>query len=266
MGKRQTTGGTPATGTKPTGGTKLTVGTTSTGGTPGREPRKLRPADIVVSVLVLGSIWGVAEVIFGGALKAWGISYRTGVLTGVGMGIMGVGLAIFLGVFRRPLMLLGIAIVAVLCKQLVVPILNVSVMCKANSCLAVVLQGSALAGVAAVLGRRLERGFLVQMAGAASAALLARGTFYFAGLKLAPCPHLLSFAYAGGFVDYMAANGLAWAGFSAILFPLGYRAGALLRDPVAALGLRKPALYYSTSVLAIVCCWLATAVAISAGF
>ncbi|KPJ59293.1 MAG: hypothetical protein AMJ46_11650 [Latescibacteria bacterium DG_63] len=254
MRNRQTTGATQA------------VGTNRTVGTPANEPKRVRTADIVIAVLVLGSLWGVVEIILGGALKAWGISYRTGILTGVGMGIMGIGLALFLGVLRRPLMLLGIAVVAVLCKQLVVPILHISVMCKANSCLAVMLQGSALAGVAAVLGRRLEKGFLVQMAGVASAALLARGTFYFAGLKLAPCPHLLSFAYAGGFVDYMATNGLAWAGFSAMLFPLGYRAGTLLRDPVVALGLRKPALYYSTSVLAIVCCWVASAVAISTGF
>lgn len=234
--------------------------------TPTDEPRKLRPADIIITIVVLGSLWGVAEVVLGGALRNVGVSYRAGLLTGVGMGLMAVALAVFLGVLRRPLMLLGIALVAILCKQLVVPILHVSLMCKANSCLAVALQGSALAGVAAVAGRRLNRSLLIQVAGAASAALLARGVFYFAGMKLAPCPYLLSYSHAGGFVDYMAANGLAWAGFSAILFPLGYRAGALLRDPVLALGLRKPALYYSASAAAIACCWVASAVAISSGF
>ncbi len=230
------------------------------------EPGKLRPVDVLIAILVLGSLWGVVEVVLGGALRAWGISYRAGILTGVGMGVMGAGLAVMFGVIRRPLTLIGIALVAVLCKQLVVPLLHVSLMCKANSCLAVVLQGSALAGVVTLAGRRFDKRYIVMAAGAASAALLARGVFYFAGMRLAPCAYLLSYNHAGGFVDYMAANGLAWAGFSALFLPMGYRAGSLLREPFLAVGLRKPALYYSSSLVAVVLCWAASAVAISAGF
>ncbi|UCF79113.1 MAG: hypothetical protein JSW03_02335 [Candidatus Eiseniibacteriota bacterium] len=234
--------------------------------TPANKPGKPPVGHVLMTIIVLGSLWGVAEVVLGGALKAWGVSHRAGILTGVGMGIMGVGLAIFVGVLRKPLMLLGIALVAVLCKQLVVPVLHVSVMCKANSCLAVLLQGSALAGVVAVAGRRLHGSYLIQTVVAASAALVARGAFHLAGTKLAPCAYLLSFSRAGGFVDYMAANGLAWAGFSALLFPLGCRLGARLREPVLAVGAARPALYYSSSVAVTALCWVASGVAISLGF
>jgi len=40
-----------------------------TRGTAMDEPRKLRPIDIAIAIIVLGSLWGLAEVVFGGALK-----------------------------------------------------------------------------------------------------------------------------------------------------------------------------------------------------
>ncbi|MBC7264092.1 MAG: hypothetical protein H5T64_06995 [Chloroflexi bacterium] len=217
--------------------------------------------DIFTAIAVLGSLWGVSEVVLGGAMASANFPYRAAILTGIGMGILGIAT----GAFRRPMMLAGVALVAILCKQLVVPILHVSVLCKANSCLAVMLEGLALAGVVSFAGRKLERGHLARVASGASAALLAAAAFYFAGMRLAPCQYLLSFNRPGGFVAFLAAEGLPWAVFSALLFPAGYWVGARLRDAVLAPGTRRPSLYYIASAALVVGSWIASAVAIAAG-
>jgi hypothetical protein len=226
------------------------------------EIKRVQPTDLLIAILVLGSLWGLSEVVLGGAIKAAGLPYQSGILTGVGMAIMGMAVA----VYRKPSMLAGVALAAILCKQLVVPILHVSIMCKANSCLALMLEGLALAGVVSLAGRKLERNHLVQIGSGASAALLAAVSFYFIGMRVTPCQYLLSFNRPGGLVAFLAVEGLVWAVFSAILFPAGYVVGARLRDTVLALRTRKPLFYYASSMVLVVCCWVASAFAIAAGF
>ncbi len=225
------------------------------------EIKRAQLVDVSITILMLGSLWGFSEVVLGGVIRAAGLPYRAGILAGVGMGIMGIAIS----ASRKPLMLAGIALVAVLCKQLVVPILHVSVMCKANSCLAVMLEGLALGGVASLAGRKLDRGHLAQIASGASAALLAAAAFYFVGMQVAPCRYLLSFNRPGGFQAFLAAEGLVWAAFSGILFPVGYWLGARLGDTIFVPGTRKPLLYYTTSAVLVICCWVASAFAIVAG-
>lgn len=225
------------------------------------EIKRAQLVDVLIAIVVLGSLWGLSEVVLGGAIRAAGLPYWAGILTGVGIGIMGIAV----GVLRKPSMLAGIALVAILCKQLVVPILHVSVMCKANSCLAVMLEGLALAGVVSLAGRKLDRGYLAQIASGASAPLLAAAAFYFVGMRVAPCRYLLSFNRPGGFVAFLAVEGLVWAVFSAILFPVGYWVGARLRETILALRMRKPLFYYTTFAALAVSCWVASAFAITAG-
>jgi len=225
------------------------------------EIMRTQRVDLLITILVLGSLWGLSEVVLGGVITAAGLPYRAGILTGVGIAIMG----IFTGMFRKPLMLVGIALVAILCKQLVVPIIHVSVMCQANSCLAVMLEGLALAGVMSLAGRKLERGHLAQIASGASAALSAAAAFYFIGMQVAPCQYLLSFNRPGGFMAFLAVEGLVWAAFSGMLFPAGYWVGTRLRDAVLALRMRKPLFYYTTFAAIVVCCWVASAFSIAAG-
>lgn len=223
--------------------------------------QRTRLADVLVAIAVLGSLWGLAEVVLGGAIRAAGLPYRAAILTGIGLGMMGIAV----GIFRKPSMLAGIALVAVLCKQLVVPILHVSVLCKVNSCLAVMLEGFALAGVVSLAGRRLNRGYLARIASGASAAMLAAAAFYLAGMRVAPCRYLLSFNRPGGFAAFLAVEGLAWAVSSAILFPAGYWMGTRLRDAVPALRTRKPSFYYTASAALTLGCWAASAFGIAAG-
>jgi hypothetical protein len=217
--------------------------------------------DIVLAMIILGSAWGFLEVVGGGAMKAAGIPYKGDVLTGLGIATMAMGVA----VFRRPLMLIGIAAIAVGLKQLAVPIVGLPFVCKANSCLAVMLGGTALAGAVAVTGRRLSRGTLHRMATGFSAGLATSVGFYFIGMRLAPCRYLLSFNRPGGFVAFMIAEGLIWAALGAVFFPLGYRVGESLERNVFGLKVKRPLFYYVSSGLVVAICWIASGLAIASG-
>jgi hypothetical protein len=225
------------------------------------EVQRARLADALVVVVVLGSLWGLVEVVLGGAIRLVGLPYRAGILTGVGLGILGISV----GAFRKPWMLAGIALVTVLCKQLVVPILHVSVMCQANSCLAVILEGIALAGVMSLAEHKLNGSYAARIVSGGSAALLAAATFYFAGMRLAPCRYLLSFNRPGGFVSFLTAEGLVWAVFAALLFPVGYWVGTRLQDTALAWRTKNPSLYYTASASLVACCWVASGVGIAVG-
>lgn len=221
-----------------------------------------KTADMWWFVVVLGSLWGLSEVVLNGVIRAAGLPYRAAILTGIGMGLMAIAVA----VFRKPLPLLGMAVVTMAVKQLVVPILHVGLSCKANSCLAVSLEALALAGAVAVVGRRLDRNAVVRMVSAASAALVAAGAFHYLGIRFAPCNYLLSFNRPGGLLAFYAAEGVPWAVASALLFPMGYRLGEWLSANAPALRTRQPLAYYATNAALVLGSWVASAAAIAAGF
>jgi hypothetical protein len=217
--------------------------------------------NVALIILVLGSAWGFLEVVLGGAMKASSIPYKGDLLTGLGIGLMAVAAALL----ARPLAGIGIAALAVAVKQLAVPLLGLSFFCKANSCLAVMLAGGALAAATAVAGRRLAKGILPRVAVGCAAGLSGAGAFYWLGMRLAPCPYLLSFNHAGGFASFMVAEGLIWAALGGAFFPAGYRLGLALRGRLADLEVRKPALYYATALTAAAMAWLASGIAIAFG-
>jgi hypothetical protein len=217
--------------------------------------------DVLIGLVVLGSVWGLLEVVLGGAMKAGGVPYRGDVLTGLGMLLMGIALALY----RKPAALIGIAAVAIAMRQLSVPILHLSTFCKANSCLAVMLGGAAIAGAAALGGRGLHRKLSTRAMAGFAAGLTAGIAFYFIGMRVAPCPYLLSFNRAGGFAAFMQAESLVWAALCAVLFPAGYRLGETLRAGVFEMRAARPAFYYAASLALVGFAWLASAVAIARG-
>jgi len=223
---------------------------------------KAQTLDVWIAILVLGSLWGFSEVVLSSAIRAAGLPYRAAVLTGIGMGLM----AVTISVHRKPWMLAGIALVAVLCKQLVVPVLHVSVMCKANSCIAVMLGGVILAGAVSLAGRRLHRGTVARIATGAAAALLSAVAFHFVGMRVAPCRYLLTFNRAGGLTAFVAAEGVPWAVSTGLLFPIGCWIGERLEAANLATGAAKPHVYHAASAAIIILCWVTSALAIAAGF
>ena len=226
-----------------------------------RADKRRAARDMLIGLLVLGSVWGFLEVVLGGAMKAGSIPYKGDVLTGLGMMLMGIAVAMY----RKPLLLIAIAAVAVGVRQLSIPILHLSTFCKANSSIAVMLGGTALAGGAALAGRRLERGARARVITGFAAGLTAAVSFFFIGMRVAPCRYLLSFNRAGGLVAFLQAEGIIWAALCAILFPVGYRVGVSMRESVFDLRATRPALYYTASIMLVVCCWGISAIAIARG-
>jgi len=212
---------------------------------------------ILIGILFFGSIWGLFEVVLGSGLRAIDSPYRAGSLLGMGMLIMGIALAIY----KRPAMLVGIGLIAGLFKLLAVPILHISIMCKANSSIAVLIESLALSLVAIALMERMDRGVYTRMGAGGLAALISAGSFYFVGMRVAPCPYLLSFNLWG----FLAKEGLSWMTFSAILLPVGYLAGLKLRPTMAHLLTTKPTFGYATCIAISAVCWGVGALTIIAG-
>jgi hypothetical protein len=212
---------------------------------------------VLISILIFGSLWGLSEVAIGGGLKAANFPYRSGLLTGIAMGIMGASLAFS----WKPLKLLGIGLVAVGVSLLVVPVLHVSPVCKANSCLALVIESGSLTLGAFALGNKISKNVYAQMATGFTAALVASTAFYFAGSHFAPCAYLLSFT-PGSFI---VKEGVVWAVFSSVLFPIGYAIGKRLADSSSPV-LAERRLYYSSSAVLLSACWTISALVIAAGF
>jgi hypothetical protein len=105
--------------------------------------------EIMLWILILGSLWGLSEAVLGNVMNG-GMPFRAAILTGIGIGIMGIAL----GVFKRPAMLIGIALITAASKQVAVPLLGCSILCKANSCLAVFLHATFLTGTVAMIRKR----------------------------------------------------------------------------------------------------------------
>lgn len=217
--------------------------------------------DLVMGIVLFGSLWGLSEAVIGDLIRATGIPFRAGILTGIGIGILGVAL----GLYRMPSILPLIALTTALSKQLVVPILGLSFLCKANSCAAVMLQGTVLAGCIALAGSHLKGSTLLRSITAFAAALIAAGAFWFIGMRIAPCAYLLSFAGAGGLHSFMLREGLVWALFAALLFPAGYRLGEWMQNDIVSLKVERTAWFYAASGVLIAGSWIALVLSIATG-
>lgn len=212
---------------------------------------------LVAVILLFGSLWGLSEVVLGGGLREAGFPYRSGLLTGIGMGIM---VAAMVG-SKKPYITPGIGAVAALVTLLVVPVLGLSPACKANSSLALIIEASSL-GLMGVFLTGKPGGKVYGRAGiGALAAVIASLAFYQIGIRAAPCAYLLSFN-AGSF---LVKEGLVWAAFSALFVPLGYVAGEKLsRSGLNLAGSRF--VYYGGTLGVLALTWGISALAIAAGF
>lgn len=177
--------------------------------------------DIIILVVLSGVLWGVAETLLGNIIRLNAPSLRAGILTGIGMTIVG----LFYGIHRKPMLFPVIALITAFSVQLAVPILQCSILCKANSNLAVVLHGSCLSLATIVFNRTGKKSIALYSIAGFLAAGLSALVFYYAGMHLAPCNYLLSFRSSGGIAHFMMAEGLVWALFSGIGYPIGITAG-----------------------------------------
>jgi hypothetical protein len=226
------------------------------------QSKKIGKTKIVLAVLALGAVCGLFEVVLGGFLKNTGFPYRSGLLVGLGFGVIGFAYAIF----KKPLMAIGIGLVAAFCKQLGVIVLHLPVMCMMNSCVAVLLEYGALAIIALVLMNRMKEKVSLRLIAGGAAALIGAGAFHYIGMRVAPCNYLLTFNRAGGFVDFMIQQGLVWVAFSVVLFPLGWLVGEKVSGKIGHIMFSKPRLFYAETAITTIFCVAICAIAIAGGY
>ncbi len=219
---------------------------------------RLAGRDALLALLALGSLWGLSEVALGQVIRVFTPEIRAGVLTGLGMACMG----LFVGLTGRPGRMPLLALVTVLATQLCVPLLRCSPLCKANTSLAIMLHGVALAGAVRAIAAAPRGGAVRRGAAAFAAALASAAVFYYAGMRLAPCAYLLSFNQPLGLFSFMLREGLVWAAFSAALFPAGYALGARWAAPLASYGACRPFIRLAAPGALIALCWIAIATAV----
>lgn len=214
-----------------------------------------KPTRLIFGILVLGSIWGLFEVAVSGWLGAAGFPYRSGLLTGIAMLLMVMAMVIY----GKPVLFLGMSAVVVAVKALVVPVLHVSFMCKANSALAIIVDAAALALIVTAFSSSMAKSFYARMGFGALAALVAASSFYPLGMNLVPCAYLESFTYG----SFMVKEGIIWAAFCAIGVPIGYVLGEKVKEVAEYCATRVT---FTTSLTTIILCWVVSAAAIMAGF
>ena len=221
--------------------------------------------DVLMAIFILGSLWGfISEITLKSTVIIQGLPFKggtAGYVTAVGIGIMGIAFSYF----RKPSLLMGIPLVAILNKLLVLSIFNIPIVAKVNSSLAILLGGIALTGTLILAGGNLYRNNLLRLGSGMSAGLLAAIAFFFIGMQIMPCPYLMSFKRTGGFEAFMISDGMVWTVFSGILFYAGYWLGTRLKNVTQNLRTKQSLAYYSGSAFVAVCFWVMMVFSIISG-
>jgi len=199
--------------------------------------------DIILLAALSGVLWGLCETALEGATPLAASPLRAGLLTGTGVAILG----LFGGITRRHILYPAIALVAAASTQMSAPILHCSLLCKANSSLAMVLQGGAVCATALVFNRSGRKSAPFNLLVGFLSAGLSAVLFYHAGMRFAPCNYLASFGAQGGFIGFMIKEGMLWAAFSGVAYPLGMIAGRKSIDTLVRWKERAPLGWYAAS-------------------
>ncbi len=215
----------------------------------------------LLNVIALGALLALVEVLLGGFIRSAGLP-RSPLVSGIGFGIMALGLA----VFKQARIILGVAVMAVFSKWLAVPLLGLPVFCQANAHLAILLNGVCLFAGVCLFRKQLSGDRKHQGAIAAASALAAGTAFFVLGRFVAPCSHLLSFRYAGGAATYFLTRIVPAALLAAVFFPLGYALGRRLEKRLLPLWLAHQSLLLPLAGAFTAACLGLTVLLTAAGF
>jgi hypothetical protein len=214
--------------------------------------------DFILAILVLGSICGFVEVVVGGVLHRFGF-HLSGFLIGLDCILIGGALAIY----RNPLMIIGMVFVSCIYKQLAVPLRGTSFMCEANSCLAVLLEYGSLAAISAFTLKGMGKNMISRIVTGSAGVFVGSIIYYFAGMRVNPCPYMLTFNAPGGFMAFLAKEGLIWAVFAGVLLPLGWSLGEKFNHRTFVSAEENILFYYLKSALTVIICLAASGIFIS---
>jgi hypothetical protein len=211
----------------------------------------VRNSPVALSIIVIGSIWGLAEATLGGFLHT---IHFTG--TGAVMGSIAIALmTIFITASRKPLLVPLLGVIAASFKPFSALIFGQPVFSAyvVNPATAIIMEAVAFAIVATIFQRLMERrlaakigtGFLAGFSGLALYTLVAS---IFGMGKWAT----LSF---GGRIDAVIDSGLPIAITGAVALTISYYIGKYGAPRFASFRTLHPGFYYSGLSALVVCCW-----------
>ena len=216
---------------------------------------------LIIGVLVFGSIWGFLEATLGGFLNLIIFPNKGAIMGGIGMAIMGIALAIY----RKPAMLPGIGIVAASFKWLNAWLLFVppSAVQIINPAMAIILESVACSLVAVFLMNRISRNLFVGTGAGVLVGLISAIAYVYFAVYVTHSPifERLGIKSIG---EFITGNGIVQAVFFGVFLPLGYLVGEKLAAAISSVLVRRP-LYYAASAAIICFCWGISVVAVMAG-
>jgi hypothetical protein len=216
--------------------------------------------NVIIGILVFGSVWGFLEATLGGFLHMIMLPNKGAIMAGIGVALMAWALAIY----RKPSILPGIGIVAASFKLLDVwlfalPVASVHII---NPAMAIIFESMAFGLVAVLLMKKIAKSASVGIGAGVLAGLVSATAWVYFAIYVMNAPAYARVVFtAGGFI---ANQGVAQAAFFGIFLPLGYLMGEKLSTKTLSVSISRP-LYYTTSAATICLCWGLSVVAKIAG-
>lgn len=216
---------------------------------------------LVIGILVFGSIWGCLEATLGGFLNLIIFPNKGAIMSGIGMAIMSIALALY----RKPTMIPGIGIVAASFKWLnawllFVPPTAVQII---NPAMSIVIEALMFSLVAILLMNRMEKNIYIGAWSTVLAGFMSAVAYVYFAVYVTHSP---IFARLGikSIGEFITGNGVIQAVFCGLLAPLGYLAGKKLTVVISHVSARK-SVYYSISTATVLGCLGFSVLAIVAG-
>jgi hypothetical protein len=226
-----------------------------------RYGRRQGVVQLIIAVLVFGSLWGFLEATLGGFLNLIIFPNKGAIMGGIGLAIMGMALAIY----QKPAMLPGIGIVAASFKWLNSWLLFVppSAVQIINPAMAIILESLACSLVAVFLMNRISKNLFVGTGAGVLVGLVSAIAYVYFAVYVTHSPifERLGIKSIG---EYIMGNGVVQAVFFGVFLPLGYLVGEKLAAAISSVLVRRP-LYYAASAAIICFCWGISVVAVMAG-
>jgi hypothetical protein len=218
------------------------------------------PVNLIIGILVFGSIWGFLEATLGGFLHMIVFPNKGAIMSGIGVAIMGTALAIY----RKPSMAPGIGIVAASFKLLDVwffalPAASIHII---NPAMAIIFESLAFSLVAAFVMNRMAKNALVGVGAGVLAGLVSAIAWVYFAIYVMNAPAYARVVFTAG--EYITNQGVVQAVFFGVFLPLGYLIGEKLAAKTPPM-LARRSVYYATSAATVCLCWGVSAIAIMAG-
>ena len=216
--------------------------------------------NLIIGILVFGSIWGFLEATLGGFLHMIIFPNKGAIMGGIGVAIMALALAIY----KKPAMSLGIGIVAASFKLLDVwlfslPIISIHII---NPAMAIIFESLAFSLVVTFVMDKMAKNAYVGIGAGALAGLASATAWVYFAIYVMNAPAYARVVFTAG--EFIANQGVVQAVFFGTLLPIGYLAGEKLASQTFSYLLNRP-LYYATSALVICLCWGISGMAKMAG-